>query len=162
VGRAAGAVRADPAPALEEWDAADFTLLIEEARAFRRVGPRALRDPEGFLREVVAGLFWVRADTEGGRFAVAPWLPDGWRSLALRRVRLHRTLLDVEVRPRAEWATVRLNLTFGPPIALALSLRNVGKVGRITVDETVLQGDRAIFTVSGEHEAMFFFEGGIS
>lgn len=154
-------MRADPGSALAQWDAADFALLLEEARAFQRVGPHVLRDPEGFLREVVAGLFGVRADAEGGRFAAAPWMPDGWRSMAIRRLRFHRTLLDLEVRPRAEWATVRLNLTFGPPIALVLSLRNAGAVGRITVDETALEGDRAIFTVSGEHEAMFFFEGGI-
>ena len=121
-----------------------------------------VRDPERFLREVVAGLFGVRADAEGGRFAAAPWMPDRWRAMAIRRLRFHRTLLDLEVRPRAEWATVRLNLTFGPPIPLVLSLRNAGPVGRITVDETALQGDRAIFTVSGEHEVMFFFEGGIS
>jgi hypothetical protein len=152
-------VRADPVSALAGWDAADFTLLSEEARAFQRVGPRALRDPEGFLHEVVAGLFGIRADAEGGRFAVSPWMPDGWRSMAIRRVRFHRTLLDLEVRPRAEWATVRLNLTFGPSIALALSVRNAGPVGRITVDEHPLEGDRAIFTVTGEHEAMFFFEG---
>jgi hypothetical protein len=54
---------------------------------------------------------------------------------------------------------VRLKLTFGPPIALALLVRNAGPVGRVTVDEIALQGDRAIFTLSGEHEAMFFFEG---
>jgi hypothetical protein len=155
-------VRADSGPALEEWDAADFALLLEDARAFQRVGPHTLSDPEGFLREVVAGLFGVRADVEGGRFAVSPWMAEGWRSIAIRRLRFHRTLLDIEVRPRAEWATIRLNLTFGPPIAVALSVRNAGPVGRITVDETPLEGDRAIFTVSGEHEAMFFFEGGVA
>ena len=116
-------------------------------------------DAEAFLREIVAGLFGVRADAEGGRFVIAPWLAHGWRCMAIRRLRLHRSLVDVEVRPRAEWATVRLKLTFGPAIALALSVRNAGPVGRVTVDEIALQGDRAIFTLSGEHEAMFFFEG---
>jgi hypothetical protein len=115
-----------------------------------------------FLREVVAGLFGVRADAEGGRFAIAPWLQESWRMMAIRRLRFYRSLLDIEVRPRAEWATVRLKLSFGPPIAVDLSVRNAGPASRITVDETVLEGDRAIFIVSGEHEAMFFFEGGIS
>jgi len=27
------------------------------------------------------------------------------------------------------------------------------------VDEIPLQGNRAVFTLAGEHEAMFFFEG---
>ena len=152
-------MRADPGSALSGWDASDFALLIEEARTVRRVGSHSLADAEGFLREVVAGLFGVRADAEGGRFIMAPWLPDGWRSMTLRRLRLHRSLVDVEVRPRAEWASVRLKLTFGPPIPLALSVRNAGPVGRVTVDEIPLQGNRAVFTLAGEHEAMFFFEG---
>lgn len=152
-------MRADSGSALAEWDGSDFALLAEEAGTFRRVGAHTLRNAEAFLREVVAGLFGVRADAEGGRFVIAPWLPDGWRSMTLRRLRLHRSLIDLEVRPRAEWATVRLKLTFGPPIALALSVRNAGPVGRVTVDEIALQGDRAVFTLAGEHEAMFFFEG---
>lgn len=134
-------------------------MMVEEAQAFRRIGSRALPDPEAFLHEVVVGLFGVRADAEGGRFVVAPWLPPGWRSLAIRRLRFHRSVVDLEVRPRAEWAAVRLKLTFGPAFALALSVRNAGPVGRVTVDEIPLQGDRAVFTLSSEHEAMFFFEG---
>ncbi len=144
---------------MSEWNASDFALLLEDARTLRRVGTHTLPDPETFIREVVAGLFGVRADAEGGRFVLSPWLPDGWRSMALRRLRLHRSLVDVEVRPRAEWTSVRLKLTFGPPVALALTVRNAGPVGRVTVDEIALQGDRAVFTLSGEHEAIFFFEG---
>lgn len=144
---------------MSEWDASDHALLVEEARTFRRVGAHTVPDAEALVREVVAGLFGVRADGEGGRFIIAPWLPEGWRSMAIRRLRLHRSLVDVEVRPRAEWAAVRLKLTFGPAVPLALSVRNVGPVGRVTVDEIPLQGDRAVFTFAGEHEAMFFFEG---
>jgi hypothetical protein len=132
---------------------------VEEARTFRRVGTHTIPDPESFLREAVAGLFGVRADAEGGRFIVAPWLPSGWRTMAIRRLRLHRSIVDLEVRPRSAWAAVRLKLSFGPPIPLALSVRNTGTVGRVTVDEIALQGDRAVFTLAGEHEAMFFFEG---
>ncbi len=152
-------VRADPAPGLPEWDAADFAGLLERARGFRRVGAAALGEPGSFLREVVAGLFGARADGEGGRFELAPWLPEGWRSMALRRLRCHRTLFGIEVRPRSEWATVRLELSFGPAIALALSLRNVGSIARITVDEIALDGERAIFTLQGQHEVVFFFRG---
>jgi hypothetical protein len=150
-------VRADPGPGLPEWDEADFEELLERARNFRRVGAKALLEPESLLREVVAGLFGLRSDGEGGRFELMPWLPAGWRSLALRRLRCHRTVLSVEVKPRSEWATVRLELNFGPPIALALGLRNVGAIERITVDEIALEGQRAIFTLQGQHEAVFFF-----
>ena len=77
--------------------------------------------------------------------------------MALRRLRLHRTLVDVEVRPRAEWATVRLSVSFGPTIPLALSLRNTPPVARVTVDEVPLVRDRAVFTLSDEHELVFFY-----
>jgi hypothetical protein len=152
-------VRADPGPGLLDWDVAEFAELLDRARDFRRVGAAAFGEPTSFLREVVAGLFGARADGEGGRFELAPWLPEGWRSMALRRLRCHRTLLDIELRPRSEWATVRLELNFGPAIALALSLRNVGAIARITVDEVVLEGRRAIFTLQGQHEVVFFFGG---
>jgi hypothetical protein len=156
VRRAEAEVRAGPV-APEEWDGSDFLHLLEEARAFRRVGPRALPDPAGFLREVAGGLFGARADDPGGRFALAPWVPEGWNSMALRRLRLHRTLVDLEVRPRAEWATVRLAASFGPPIPVALSLRNTPPVARVTVDEVALERGQAIFTLSDEHELVFFY-----
>lgn len=158
-----GGVRADPDRRWADWDASDLAHLLQEAESFRRVGPEGLSDPPAFLHEVVGGLFGARAEVEGGRFELAPWLTEGWRSMALRRLRCHRTLLDVEVRPRAEWATVRLEVTFGPPIALALGLRNAGAIARITVDEIPLEGaprlGRAVFTVGEEHEAVFFYQG---
>jgi hypothetical protein len=159
VRRAGAGVRADPGPGLPKWDHSDFAHLIEECRIFRRVGGPDVLDPDAVIREVVAGLFGARGDAVGGRFELVPWLPESWRTMALRRLRCHRTLVDIEVRPRAEWATVRLAVTFGPPIALALGVRNTGPVARVTVDEVPLEGARAIFTLSGEHEAMFFFGG---
>jgi len=123
------------------------------------VGPGALGDPREFLRQVVAGLFGARADAAGGRFELAPWIPEGWRAMALRRLRCHRTLLSVDVRPRAEWVTVRLEVSFGPAIPLVLSVRNVGPVYGTTVDEVALLGGRAIFTLQGQHEVVFFLGG---
>jgi hypothetical protein len=158
VRRAGAGVRADPGPG-PEWGHVEFAHLIEECRTFRRVGGPDVLEPDALLRDVVAGLFGVRADAVGGRFEIGPWLPEGWRFLTLRRLRCHRTLVDLEIKPRAEWATVRLAVTFGPPIAVALSVRNTGAIARVTVDEVPLEGERAILTVSGEHEAMFFFAG---
>ena len=157
-GRGAGAVQAEAGP-LDEWDVPEFAGLLEAGRSFRRVGPAAIPDPPGFLRDVVAGLFGLQADAGGGRYAVDPWIPEGWKRYALRRVRCHRTLLDIEIRPRAEWAGVRLAVTYGPPVAVALSLRNAPRVSRVTVDDVALEGGRAIFTAAGEHEAMFFYRG---
>ncbi|HEV8149797.1 MAG TPA: hypothetical protein VGP61_06390, partial [Gemmatimonadales bacterium] len=152
-------VRADPGPGLPEWELADFEELLDQARSFRRVGAGALPEPALLLREIVAGLFGAHADAGGGRFALSPWVVPGWGSMALRRLRCHRTLLDVELRPRSGWATVRLELKFGPAIALELSLRHSAAVARITVDEVPLEGQRAIFTLQGQHEVVFFFAG---
>jgi len=129
-----------------------------EVRAFERVGAAALPDPAGFVREVVAGLFGATTDQGGGRFGLAPWLVEDWKRMVLRRLRLHRTLVDVEVRPRAEWVTLRLEVKFGPPVPLALSVRNGGRISRVTVDEVSLDSPRVIFTLGGEHEVVFFFE----
>lgn len=144
-------------PAL--WDGSDLEHLLITGRAFDRVGGAALPDPAGFLDEVVGGLFGAVAEPVGGRFSLSPWLVEGWRRMALRRLRLHRTLIDVDIRPRAEWATVRLAVTFGPPVPLALSVRNAGQVSRVTVDEIALDREPVVFIAAGEHEAVFFFKG---
>ncbi len=162
----AWAVRRDPAGVRADpggepgWGEDDFDELLEAAEWFRRVGPAADLSPAGFLRSVVAGLFGVRADAAGGRFEIAPWVPEQWRTMALRRLRCHRTLLDVELRARTEWLTLRFELSFGPAIPLVAGLRNIGPVAQITVDEEPLQGDRAIFTLHDEHEVTFFVQAG--
>ena len=152
-------VRADPGPEPSSWGEDDFAELIERGKTFRRVGQAALEGPRWLLREVVAGLFGARSDAEGGRFELRPWLPEGWRSFTLRRLRCHRTLLDVEIRARAEWTTLRVELVFGPPIPLSVGLRNTGTIAGIATDEIALEGDRAIFTLQGQHEVLFFFRG---
>ena len=159
VRRDAAGVRADPGAGLPDWGADEFAELLDRVRSFRRIGSAAATEPSWLLREVVAGLFGIRADAEGGRFELRPWLPEGWRSLALRRLRCHRTLLDVLVRVRADWTTVRLELSFGPPIPLSVGLRNGRTIAQITIDEIPLDGGRAVFTLRGRHEVMFFFRG---
>jgi len=156
VERAPGAVRADPGGRWLGWSEDDLDALLEDAHRWLRVGRHAMDDAETVLGEVVGGLWGARADGEGGRFEISPWIVAGWKTMALRRLRLHRTLIDVEVRPRAEWITCRLEVTFGPPVALSLTLRNAPAIAGVTVDEVALQGSRAIFTVSGEHEAVFY------
>jgi hypothetical protein len=76
--------------------------------------------------------------------------------MALRRLRVHRTVLDVEVRPRAEWITVRLAITFGPPLPVEVTLPDDYEVGRVAVDEIPMEAARALFTAAGEHEVVLF------
>jgi hypothetical protein len=148
-------VRADP---VDGWvfGEDDFEELVESARAFRRVGPSAGLAPQVLLHQVVAGLFGIRADGAGGRFEVTPWVVGAWRAMALRRVRCHRTVLDVEVRPRMEWVTVRLEVGFGPAIPVSVQVRNTTPIGQVTIDEVPVQGDRAVLTLQQQHEVTFF------
>jgi len=155
VGRDPAGVRADPTDG-SAFSEDDFEELLESTRTFRRVGPSAGLEPRVFLHQVVAGLFGVRADGAGGRFEVAPWIVETWRAMALRRVRCHRTILDVEVRPRSEWVTLRFEVGFGPAIPLAVQIRNVGPISQITIDEVPVEGDRAVLTLLQQHEVIFF------
>jgi hypothetical protein len=148
-------VRADPGDEFD-WGDADLEELLEAARTFRRVGPSAGPEPQWLLYQVVAGLFGVRADAAGGRFEVGPWVVDTWRVMALRRIRCHRTILDVEVRPRSEWVGIRFELGFGPAIPLAVSVRNTGPISQVTIDEVPVEGERAVFTLQQQHEVVFF------
>jgi hypothetical protein len=130
--------------------------LLDSARSFRRVGPSTGLDPQLFLQQVVAGLFGVRADAAGGRFEIHPWRVDSWRAMALRRLRCHRTILDVEMRARSEWVTVRFEVGFGPAIPLSVQVRNTGPISQLTIDEVPVEGERAVFTLQEQHEVTFF------
>ena len=148
-------VRADPSDG-SGFSEDDFDELLESARTFRRIGPSAGLEPQGFLYQVVAGLFGIRADGAGGRFEVVPWVVDTWRGMALRRVRCHRTILDVELRIRSEWVTLRFEVGFGPAIPLAVQVRNTGSISQVTIDEVPVEGDRAVLTLQQQHEVTFF------
>ncbi len=149
------AVRAEPGRT-QRWDDDEFEDLLEASESFRRVGPATGLDPYQFIHRVVEGLFGVQADGAGGRFETRPWVPASWRSMALRRLRCHRTILDLEVRSRAEWVTVRFDVSFGPPVPFSVRIRNRGPVAQVTIDETPVDSDLAIFTVGAQHEVTFF------
>jgi hypothetical protein len=157
VARAGGHLRVNPARAGDgAFEADDLEELLDDARRWHRVRDPGVLDPEEFLARVVGGLFGVRADGAGGRLEVCPFVAEGWRAYRLRRVRSHRTLLDLEVRPRADWVTVRLAVTFGPPPAVVVALPDDVAVNGVSADETPLEGVRAVFTAIDEHEVVFF------
>jgi len=155
-----GHLRVDPArPGRPAFTALDADGLLDDARRWARVRSNDVLDPDAFLREVVGGLFGARFDGAGGRLELQPAPPDGWRAMALRRLRVHRTLVDVEVRPRAEWVTVRLAVTFGPAIPVEVTLPADYDVGRVAVDEIPMEAERALFTAAAEHEVVLFLRG---
>ena len=148
-------MRVDPAGS-DLFPLDDLEGLLDDARRWRRVGDDVLIDPPEFLSRALRILLGAAVDGGGGRLDLAPSLRAGWRSLAVRRLRAHRTLFDIEVKRRAEWVTVRLAVMFGPPIAVRLALGGHEPVSRVTVDEVPLGGDTAVFTASGEHEVTLY------
>ncbi|MHB1329534.1 MAG: hypothetical protein ACYC2K_15160, partial [Gemmatimonadales bacterium] len=75
--------------------------LLEDVRGWHRVRKPGMLDPVDVLGRVVGLLLGARQDGQGGRLELCPDLPEGWKSLKVKRLRSHRTLLDLEVRPRA-------------------------------------------------------------
>jgi hypothetical protein len=142
------------------WDDDALDELLEEVRAWHRVRANSMLDPHQLLRQVVHGLWGARLDGVGGRLVLTPWIPAGWRKMGLHRLRAHRTLLDLELRPRAEWVTLRIHRVFGPPVALEASLGDSEAITGITIDDTPVGGRRVIFSATGEHEIVFFRSGG--
>jgi hypothetical protein len=156
-GRLGGGLRVDQAGRGERpWDESDLAGLLEDARLWYRVRDDRILDPQELLDAVVGGLWGARLGGAGGRLELRPSMPPGWKSMAIRRLRAHRSLLDVEVKARAEWTTVRLALVFGPPIAVLVRLPETEPVSRIAVDEIPLQGTQAIFTAQAEHEVTLY------
>lgn len=130
--------------------------LIDDVRAWHRVRKPGMLEPVALLGRVTGILLGARQDGAGGRLELCPDLPAGWKSLKVKRLRSHRTLLDLEVRPRAEWVTVRLAVRFGPAIPVRVSLPDTLLVSRVTVDEVPLESHQAILTLQGEHEILFY------
>lgn len=143
-------------PSADEPELGGFDDLLDDARRWHRVRDDSILDPPEFLGRVLRTFLGAELDAGGGRLELMPAIPIGWRSFSVRRLRAHRTLIDIEIRPRAEWVTVRLAVMFGPALAVRLALPEDRLVSRITVDEVPLQGDAAIFTAGGEHEVTLY------
>jgi hypothetical protein len=157
IGKVGGHLRVDPAgPDPESWAGEAVTGILEDARAWSRVGGSGIIAPAEFLGRVVGLLLGARLDGAGRRLGLEPALPSTWRSLVVRRLRAHRTLLDLEIRPRAEWVTVKLAVVFGPPIVVEIGLPEGYRVSRVVVDDVPLEAARAVFTAAGEHEVTLY------
>jgi hypothetical protein len=73
----------------------------------------------------------------------------------LRRLRVGRTLIDVELLRRSETVLVRTTHRFGPRLVLTIDLRGAG-VMATEVDDVALASGRARFEAHGRHEVRFF------
>jgi hypothetical protein len=130
--------------------------VVEAAAAALRRAPGSLPGTGAApaLLEAVASLWGLEPDAPDAALALAPILPAGWGGYALRRLRIGRSLLDLELRRRPGAIVVRTAHLFGPRLVLTVDLRGVG-VETTEVDDIALAGGRARFEAYARHEVRF-------
>jgi hypothetical protein len=130
--------------------------VVEAAAAALRRAPGSLPGTGAApaLLEAVASLWGLEPDAPDAALALAPILPAGWSGYALRRLRIGRSLLDLELRRRPGAIVVRTAHLFGPRLVVTIDLRGVG-VETTEVDDIALAGGRARFEAHARHEVRF-------
>jgi hypothetical protein len=144
-----------PAPPVVEAHA-----VVEAAAAALRRDPGVLPGAGAApaLLEAVAALWALEPDAPNAALAVAPLVPSGWNGFALRRLRIGRSLLDLEVRRRPGALVLRVAHLFGPRLVLTAGVRGVD-VAATEVDDVMLPGARARFETHDRHELRFLLRG---
>ncbi len=149
--------RASERPATAEVQA---HAVVEAAAAALRRAPGVLPGPGAApaLLEAVAALWGLEPNAPDGALVLAPAAPAGWDGFALRRLRVGRTLLDLEVRRRPRSLVVRAAHLFGPRLVLTVGVRGVDIEG-VEVDDVPLGGTWARFEAHARHEIRFHVRG---
>jgi hypothetical protein len=129
---------------------------VEAAAAALRRAPGALHGTgvAAALLDSVAALWGLEPDAPDAALAVAPVLPTGWDWCALRRLRVGRSTLDLELRRRRNGVVLQVAHLFGPRIVLTAGLRGQAVVS-VEVDGEPLPAARARFETGGRHEVRF-------
>jgi len=140
-----------------EWDSAVATLLGEPLRA-ADPAPRGLTWAVETIRGVVEGLWGVIPDAPRQAVTIAPYLPPAWEKMALRRLRVGATTLDLRIRRRPGRTVLGIERLNGPRIRVIARLRSREAATLVTVNDEPLSADRAVFEVSGAHEVGFVTE----
>jgi glycogen debranching enzyme len=110
------------------------------------------------LLPAIEGLWGVTPDALNSAVRVAPFLPTEWDRMAVRRLKIGRTTLDIEIQRRPGRLVIRVDRAHGPRIHLVLEPRGLPPVTAVTLDEQPLGAGRAVFEVGGRHEAVFCYE----
>lgn len=125
-------------------------------RSFEPPGSRA--DPASVVLGVIEGLWGIRPDAPQGVVRVRPALPHGWAEMALQRLRVGPTTLDLRVRRRPGRTVVMVRRSAGPPIRLTVGLRDRRGAGPVTIDEIAMGGPEVSFTAEDAHQVDFHDE----
>jgi len=133
--------------------------VVEAAAAGLRRAPATLPGTGAgpALLEAVAALWGLEPNAPDGALALAPSLPAGWDGHALRRLRIGRSLLDLEVRHRPRAVVVRIAHLFGPRLVLTVGARGV-QVEATDVDDVSLPATWARFEAYARHEIRFHLQ----
>ena len=140
--------------------AVEAHAVLEAAAAALRRDPGALPGTGAApaLLEAVAALWALEPDAPNAALALAPRVPPGWSGFALRRLRIGRSLLDLEMRRRPGSLVLRTAHRFGPRLVLTAGVRGAD-VEATEVDDVLLAGARARFETHDRHEVRFLLRG---
>lgn len=111
------------------------------------------RDIGSVLTELIEGAWGVSPDAPHGAVAVAPILPGEWSRLALSRLRVGRSVLDVRLRRRGETVGFAVRRGAGPRIAVRCTVRGV-PVREMLLDGEPIGGTEARFDAEAEHHIL--------
>ena len=79
-------------------------------------------------------------------------------SMSIERARFGRTVLDLRAKSRPAGIVVQLGVRFGPPLPVEVEVRGTG-LWHVLVDENPIEGTKAAFVASHEHEVQFMTHG---
>lgn len=109
----------------------------------------------GVVGDVIERLFALGPDALAGRLACRPALPGEWREMALEKLRVGATTLDLLVRRTPSALVLRASRLHGPRLRLEVEPPAGASVTGVMVDEVPLGAPRAAFELAGEHEVQF-------
>ncbi len=107
------------------------------------------------LSPTIEGLWGVVPDALEGAVRLAPHFPEEWDAMALKRLRVGRTTLDISVRRRPGRVVANLVRSAGPRVHVTLSLAGIGAPSAIELDELAIAGERVAFDAEGRHEIVY-------
>ncbi len=107
------------------------------------------------IAPAIEGLWGVVPDALNHTVQLSPYLPQDWNDMALHRLRVGPTTLDLRLRRRPGRFLLKVARAQGPRIRIAATLRSAGPVKQLTVDDEPLGGGRAVFEADTEHEVQF-------
>jgi hypothetical protein len=109
------------------------------------------------LSPMIEGLWGVVPAAPDESVSISPWLPPQWSRMSLRRLRVGRTVLDLELRRRPGQLLVRVARRFGPGLQLKLAPRLEITPQSILIDDVEVGGTSVQFQVRDQHEVIFSF-----